>query len=380
MAVGVLLALVLWLWPPGWRIAAPALSPFLAVCGPLVVRSLGLASLLALPMIALALVRRRFWCRRLCPVGLISESCGRIRGTRAAATRKTARSSPYWPAARFLALATLGGAFLGYPLFLWMDPLALFGGFFNITRILRPEIPALSAAALPLMMLISYLFPGSWCAKLCPLGAAQDLLALARLRRKGGARRMPARAVARGRRAFLALGAGTAFSAAVPLSWARKTPPLRPPGSVNETAFQGGCIRCGSCSRICPTGIIQPAVAWGEVAGLLAPRLRFTGPSYCLQDCNRCGQVCPSGVIRPLPLEEKNRRVIGVARVNLAACLLTLEIECGICVPRCPRAAIVDTFSYEAYKVVVKVERDKCNGCGACVGICPPKVITVEPV
>jgi len=71
--------------------------------------------------------------------------------------------------------------------------------------------------------------------------------------------------------------------------------------------------------------------------------------------------------------------VIGIARIDLSKCLLTLEKECGVCVPRCPRGAIVEGFAYDTYTVTVKVLPDKCNGCGACVGICPAKVVTIDP-
>ena len=329
-------------------------------------------------MLLVLVIRRRFWCRNLCPVGLISESCGRIRAARAPAAGKPARFASSWPPAQFLALATLGGALVGYPLFLWMDPLALFGGFFNVARITRPGIPAVAAAGLPLVMLISVLLPGTWCSRICPLGGTQDLLALAAFWRKTNGLGARPRTNFRGRRAFTALGMGTVFSALVPRSWAKTQPSLRPPGNVNEAAFKGGCIRCGSCSRVCPTGIIEPAVEWGDVAGFLAPRLKFSGPNYCLQDCNLCGRVCPAGVIRPLALQEKNRQVIGVATIDHSACLLTVEAECGVCVPRCPRAAIVDVFLRETYQSAVKVLRERCNGCGACVGICPPKAVKVE--
>jgi ferredoxin len=369
LAAGVSLGLAAWLWPSAWRFAAPALSPYLAIGGILALRSVSVAALLAAPMIAAAILRPRFWCRHLCPGGLISQSCGKLRGARAA-VRKPADSFS-WPPARFIVLATLGGAVLQYPVFLWLDPLALFGGFFNVTRLSAAAV--LSAAGLPLLILVSVLFPGAWCARICPLGGTQDLLAMLRFRNG----RAPAFGV---RRAFIALGAGAAFSALSPRTWAAQRRDLRPPGSVDEVGFRGGCIRCGSCARACPTRIIQPAVGPGDVSGLLAPRLRFSGPDYCLQDCNLCGRVCPTGVIRPLPLEEKNRHVIGVAAIDLSACLLTREVECGVCVPRCPHAAIVDGFDYETYKVVVEVLRDRCNGCGACVGICPPKVIAVEPV
>jgi ferredoxin len=126
--------------------------------------------------------------------------------------------------------------------------------------------------------------------------------------------------------------------------------------------------------------VIEPATDPGRVAGILAPELRFHGMQYCRQDCNLCGWVCPTGVIRPLGLAEKNRQVIGIAVVERAECYLSLERECGVCVARCPRGALVDIFIRETYLPAIQVLRERCNGCGACVGICPPMVIRVEAV
>ncbi|MCC6862125.1 MAG: hypothetical protein IT158_26365, partial [Bryobacterales bacterium] len=50
---GVLLGLAVWLWPAAWRLLAPALSPYLAVCSGIALRSLSAASALALPMLLL---------------------------------------------------------------------------------------------------------------------------------------------------------------------------------------------------------------------------------------------------------------------------------------------------------------------------------------
>lgn len=382
LAAGVLLAFVLCLWPGVWRLAAPALSPFLALCAPLAVRSLGAASLLALPMLAAVLLRRRFWCRHLCPVGLLSESCGRLRGTRAAALRKSAAHRIAWPPARLFAAATFVGALAGYPLFLWLDPLALYAGFFSIGRIAQPGVPAIAVIGLPLVLAVSFVYAGTWCSRLCPLGGTQDLLAmLARRIRPSRPRRhlVPLHPQPYARRTLLAAGAGLLSLAAVARLRASRSRELRPPGAVEEAAFEGACIRCGSCTRVCPTGIIQPVAEPTDPTGFLAPRLRFSGTNYCRQDCNLCGQVCPTGVIRPLSLPEKNRQVIGIVEIDLDNCYLAQERECGICIPRCPRAALVDIFDYKTYRASLKVIEENCNGCGACVGICPPKVIRIAP-
>jgi ferredoxin len=332
--------------------------------------------LLSAPMLVVMALRHRFWCRYLCPVGLITETCGKLRRERKVddegqestqrGTNKRVRVP--FSTGRFLALTSLGGAIAGYPLFLWMDPLALFSGFFNFSQA--------SVAGLVIVMLISIASPGLWCSRICPLGGTQDLL----VRLAGRSTKTCRNARFSQRRVLLAAGLGAVFSAIIPRALLAKKHHLRPPGSIDETAFKGACIRCGNCIRSCPSGIIEPSVDSRDVAGFLVPKLRFSGPDYCREDCNKCGQVCPTGVIRPLPLQDKNRRVIGVAEIDLSECLLTMDEECGVCMPRCPQGAITEQFSRETYTATVKVVPGKCNGCGACVGICPAKVVRVETV
>lgn len=361
LATGVALALVLLLAPTTWRFLAPALSPPLALAPALATRSLSLLPLLALPMLAALVLRRRFWCRHLCPVGLLSDACGKL-------NRRRVPISAQPVPARLFALAALAGALAGFPLFLWLDPLALFAGLFNLTH---PSTPALSALGLPLLLLFSYALPGLWCGRLCPLGGAADLLALLKLRPTPT---HPAR------RALLASTASALLAALSARAFAARARSLRPPGAVPEAAFQAACIRCGSCSRICPTSIIQTSLRPADPTGLCTPTLVFSNHNYCLQDCNLCGQVCPTAVIRPLPLKLKNESPIGLASIHLPRCYLTLEKECGVCIARCPRHALIDTFDYDSYRASITVRAPLCNGCGACVGICPPKVIRILPL
>jgi len=327
--------------------------------------------LLSAPMLVVMALRHRFWCRHLCPVGLIAETCGKLRRERRVCDEKRGigrRIRVPFSMGRILALASLGGAVVGYPLFLWADPLALFSGSFNFSQA--------SVAGIVMVMLISIASPGLWCSRICPLGGTQDLL----FRFSSRNTRRGRNAKVSQRRIFLAAGLGAVVSALIPRALLTKKRHLRPPGTVEEIVFKGACIRCGNCIRSCPSGIIEPSVDSQDAAGFLVPRLKFSGTDYCREDCNKCGHACPTGVIRPLPLREKNRHVIGIARIDLSECLLTMEAECGVCMPRCPRGAIVEQFSRQTYTTTVKVIGEKCNGCGACVGICPAKVVTVEAV
>jgi len=286
------------------------------------------------------------------------------------------------PIGRWVALLTFGGALIGYPLFLWLDPLAIFHGVFTLCHDPTSVAGHVSAVMLAAILSISLLLPGAWCTRLCPLGATQDLLALPQrlFRRTTSPSEQPPvdRKWFTARRSFfsaafgtlcLALGARCADTAS---TRSRRVRPglLRPPGSIDEARFNGACIRCGNCVRACPAEIIRPDSGIGGIAGFLGPMISFA-EDYCREDCHRCTQVCPSGSIAQLTLEEKNKAPIGLAKLEASFCLLWDDRECDICARVCPFQAITIVWNPEEYVALPKVDTDKCPGCGACQVMCP---------
>lgn len=375
-----------WPFSPGEPTTAvwlPAASPFVAVASAVSLRAAGVLSLVALPVVLFVLVFPRGFCRHACPVGLLQEQVERVR----AGSGRSWRRCP--AIGRWLVLLTLGGAVVGYPLFLWLDPLAIFHGFLNAWR---PPVSAavlLTGLALPLLLVLDLAAPRLWCHRACPLGAAQDLLGLPRRWFRRRSRSSPAgRRENSGeadpqRRWFLACLAGAVGAWVVQA--ARRQPPaplLRPPGAVDEARFTGLCVRCGNCARICPSKIIQPDRNAGGLAGWLAPRLDFTR-DYCREDCHRCNRICPSGAIARLSLSEKRRQVIGLAHVDDDTCLMVLGRECNACIRACPCAAIRVDNSLDPFSPQPLVDTERCNGCGACEIVCPTqphRAIRVLPV
>lgn len=366
-------------WPADAAVlAVPALSPFVALAAVLATRAVSLVALIALPVLLIVLVRRRWFCRYVCPTGFLADQAGRVRGAGAA------RGLRLPPLGQWLALLTWGGAAVGYPLFLWLDPLALFASFVHAWGREAGLALWLSAAGLPLVLVLSLLLPGLWCARLCPLGGAQDLLAwpLQRLRRRRRVDETPAPAAwPLTRRTALAGGcgalAGWAMFRELP---AAASPPLRPPGAVADQRFTGLCVRCGNCARVCPSQILHPDLGEHGAASFLTPVLCYRD-EYCLETCQRCTNVCPSGALRPLSADDKPQAVIGLPRVDMDVCLLGEDHECAICIKACPYAAIRLVFSEETYLNTPTVDPQRCNGCGACQVRCPttPKAIVVYP-
>ena len=371
-----MIAAVLLVWP--WRnesatsVFLPALSPYLAVCSVVAVRAIGGLFLLAVPVLILVLAFPRWFCRYGCPAGLLQETIERLRPS----TANRRLRMP--PAGKAIVLITLSGACVGYPVFLWLDPLALFNGFMNAWRQPIALASLLTGLGLPLLLLFDFVLPRVWCQRICPLGATQDFLALPRRWLRPPARcetedpeeATTGRETRLGRRYFLAVcGAGLGALAARAVR-GNSPAPLRPPGAFAEDHFKGVCVRCGNCARACPSRIIQPDLGTSGVAGLLTPVLTFEA-DYCREDCHRCNVVCPSGAIARMPLAAKRRRVIGPAQVDLYICLLAEGKECTACITHCPFEAIAIQTSADGFSTEPLVDFAKCTGCGACEAVCP---------
>ena len=375
----------------------PATSPFLVLGGAIAVRTLPLALVLAIPVAVLVLRRGRWFCRNLCPTGHLLDQAARLRPS----ARTRYRRFP--SLGRWIVLATLGGALLGWPVFLWLDPLSLFNAFFSawgsaaLAAAGRPPglalpagLAAVSGALLPVLLVLSACRPNLWCQRLCPLGASQDLLAGLRRARVGAATTAAKPALEKsismpGRRDFLRGLAGIAAGAAAAGTVRVLSPfaapsrmPIRPPGSVPEPRMSATCARCGNCLRACPEGVIHPALLDAGPLDLWTPVLRF-GPSYCSEACHACNHVCPTGAIATMGPEEKLRVAVGFAVVDEDTCIAFAEgRECMVCEEYCPfRAIEIVARDGEAGPVV---DEDLCRGCGLCEIVCPtaPAAIVVE--
>lgn len=375
--------------PLPWRGApqvATGASPFVGIAASLATRSLSAASFAWIVVLAVAMVRRRWFCRWACPVGLMTECAGRISPVSAT------RCKPVPRLGIWLVLLSFSAAAVGYPLFVWLDPLAMFGGTLGLAVDPAAAAARAAAALLAAVVLLSYVLPGTWCLKLCPLGAAQELAANPRLaieRRLAAADAAQEDSAANdeliadplNRRSLFTMGVGAACAVAgVPLGLAmkettlageRKT--LRPPGAAPEWQFGQLCLRCGNCVRACPTRIITTRLHSNAWSTWLAPEIAFNG-DHCHKDCTACMNVCPSGALsRPSP-EVAAKPAIGLAHLDMERCLLALGSECRtMCLDACSYEAItLHEWTWEDDRRYPIVAPDKCVGCGACQVACTP--------
>ncbi len=368
---------VVLVWPlVPWAIAPrffQEISPFVSLSSIIATRSIGVGAVLALIVAVVSSFKKRWFCLYLCPTGFLLENSSRV----------GLRKSRWWgkcpPVGRYVAILTLAGAVVGYPVLLWMDPLCIFSSPFALTKATNPITVILVCLGLGVLVGATFVFGMLWCVRICPLSGLQDMLYLSR---KALWTKLTASASARkfqtARRVFFAGGAGALLAL-----WARRAGAaryrkantlLRPPGAVPEDRFAGLCIRCNNCTHACPSKIIHPDTGHeAGLAGFGAPIIRYDREyKYCLETCNACSQVCPTGALTALTMPEKKKYVIGEAIVDDNICLLVLgKKECDACELACPYEAIKIKWDEEQYISYPAIDLNKCNGCGACQVVCP---------
>ena len=360
-------------WINSSRIFVQA-SSFITICTILARGTIWLGSILGLVFAVVSLARKRWFCRFMCPVGLLLDAVSGVK----------LPGRIWWkrfpPIGKYIVLLTAAGAIFGYPLFLWMDPLAFLNNAFSVYRARDALSAIVSLSGIVVLLLLTLTSGDLWCARICPLGATQDLLkkigsfrGYFRKTNKTESRvkAAPGNTFAATRRMFIAVAAGLGFSLlAQKVGQARSDKaPLRPPGAINEREFTGLCLRCGNCIRACPSKIIHPDRGQSGVLGFLSPVLWYNS-DYCKKECNACTTVCPSGALQRLNLEQKNKYVIGKASVDTSLCLWGVS-ECHACLRPCPYEAIKVHWNEEAYESFPCVDPARCNGCGACEVVCP---------
>jgi len=149
---------------------------------------------------------------------------------------------------------------------------------------------------------------------------------------------------------------------------------VRPPGVLSTGELFKKCIRCGVCMKVCPTNMIQPSLFEEGIEGLWTPRLVYR-IAHCVYDCVDCSRLCPTGAIRKLTKKQKHSWRLGIAYIHKDRCLAwRYNVGCLVCEEHCPipdRAIDVQIIEGIKKPFVIK---NRCTGCGLCEEKCP-----VEP-
>lgn len=334
-------------------------------------------------MLALSFFKGRVFCWKMCPVGFITETAGRLNPWGKTLVKRVP------PLNRVLLLFIAVTAACGYPLFIWLDPFCIFNGFFAALRTPFTVASGTIGLAFASVVLLSVLVPNVWCHRLCPLGGLQETVSgLANAFRRGKhSGEVPAAmtpSVTR-RTLLAAVPAATAGIVTSRVFGPNGRKALRPPGA-DLAKINALCARCGNCMQVCPYELIKPDIGQSGIDGLFTPVLKFRSSDpdqeqYCFHDCVKCSQVCPTGALRPISVEEKKKTPIGLAVVDHKKCIAWANNEyCAVCDEYCPFKAVKLVKHGDVMCPIV--ETDKCRGCGACESACPaePIAIVIKPI
>ncbi len=143
------------------------------------------------------------------------------------------------------------------------------------------------------------------------------------------------------------------------------TPPaIRLPWVADEEIFIRGCTQCGDCIDACEENIIIK----GDGG---YPEINFSAGECTF--CQACVTTCKEALftsfdVIPWQLDIEIK----------ANCLTNKQVHCQICQDSCESEAI--SFKYLHGSVPQpEISIVDCNGCGACVAVCPESAIKLSP-
>lgn len=177
------------------------------------------------------------------------------------------------------------------------------------------------------------------------------------------------------RRGFLAASGGGFAAGAAGLvlqkQWSTDPHLIRPPGGQDDDEFLARCIRCGECIRVCLTQGLVPSYLEASPTGLWTPRFDMR-KGYCEYRCVQCTLVCPTDALKPLEEARKIRVVLGAAVIDRRLCLpWSHDEDCSVCEEMCPVAPKAVELHSRRGRLVPHVVPNRCIGCGICEYACP---------
>lgn len=143
------------------------------------------------------------------------------------------------------------------------------------------------------------------------------------------------------------------------------TKQVRLPWVNDLQTFTELCTRCGKCVDVCETQIIKKGDGGYPAVDFTIDECTF---------CYKCAEICPE------PIFNKSNSEPWQAKASISdTCLAHANVECRSCGDSCEPMAI--TFKLRAGGVALpQLELGACNGCGACVSVCPTSSISVSNV
>jgi len=142
---------------------------------------------------------------------------------------------------------------------------------------------------------------------------------------------------------------------------------IRLPWVIDEQHFINDCTQCGDCLKSCEENIIVK----GDGG--------FPEIDFSQGECTFC-QACIAVCKQPLFINERTNNQ-SAWRLDIKienSCLAKNNVVCQSCQDICEPEAI--NFKYLLSKIPQpQIALEQCNGCGACVSICPQTAIKLTP-
>ena len=144
-----------------------------------------------------------------------------------------------------------------------------------------------------------------------------------------------------------------------------------PPGARNIRNFRRRCTACLQCVTVCRNQVLRPS---SGISDFMQPHLSFER-GFCRPECVACSRVCPTGAIQPITRAEKTSIQIGYAVWVKELCVnITDDASCDLCAHRCPTGAItMIAVSEDSPQRRPMIDIGRCTGCGACEFLCPSR-------
>lgn len=154
---------------------------------------------------------------------------------------------------------------------------------------------------------------------------------------------------------------------------------LRPPGALAEDDFLSTCTRCFKCGNACPNDCIAFHELGDGLKRAWTPYIKARDRGCIL--CGDCADVCPTGALQPFVATRDgwlDAVAMGTARVNKEMCFSFNGRTCGACYQACPLAGVAITIGVFEQPTI---HPDHCVGCGLCEQACLhlPQAVRVIP-